>query len=99
MLIAEALVTEHLAACVNRIAGIASTFRWQGQVQHDTEQLLIIKTTRERFQALRERILALHPYELPEVLAVDIAGAHGPFLEWIAASTTPGASQAGASRT
>ena len=92
MLIAEALVSERLAACVNRIPGIASTYRWKGQVQHDTENLLVIKTTRDRFDALRERILALHQYELPEVLAVDIAAGHAPYLDWIAAQTLPDAS-------
>ena len=81
--IATALVEEHLAACVNRIPGIASTYRWQDNVCRDSEQLLLIKTTRERFDALRKRILALHPYELPEVIAVDIASGSAPYLDWI----------------
>lgn len=85
--IATALVEEHLAACVNRIRDIASTYRWQGKVCHDSEQLLLIKSTRERFEALRERILALHPYELPEVIAVDIALGSAEYLEWITAAT------------
>ena len=85
--IAAALVEEHLAACVNRFAGVASTYRWQGKVCRDSEQLLLIKSTRERFEALRMRILELHPYELPEVIAVDIAAGHAPYLEWIAATT------------
>lgn len=89
MLIAETLVAERLAACVNRIPGIASTYRWKGKVQHDTENLLVVKTTRERFEALRARILTLHPYELPEIIAVDIASGHAPCLEWIAAQTLP----------
>ena len=92
MLIAETLVTERLAACVNRIAGVASTYRWKGQIQHDTENLLIIKTTHERFEALRARILTLHPYELPEVIAVDIASGHVPYLDWMAAQTASDAS-------
>ena len=92
MLIAEALVAERLAACVNRIPGIASTYRWKGQIQHDTESLLVIKTTRDRFEAVRERILALHQYELPEVLAIDIAAGHAPYLDWIAAQSAPDAS-------
>lgn len=90
--IADALVGEHLAACVNRIAGIASTYRWKGQVQNDAEVLLLIKSVRPRLEALRERILALHPYELPEVIAVDIALGHVPYLDWIAAQTAPDAS-------
>ena len=85
-------VAERLAACVNRIPGIASTYRWKGQIQHDTESLLVIKTTRDRFEAVRERILALHQYELPEVLAVDIAAGHAPYLDWIAAQSAPDAS-------
>ena len=87
-LIALALVEEHLAACVNRIPGVASTYRWQGSIQRDTEHLLLIKTTQERFAALHERIVALHPYELPEVIAVDIALGHAPYLAWIDATTT-----------
>ncbi len=85
--IAAALVDERLAACVNRIPGIASTYRWQGTVHHDREHLLVIKTANERFQAVRERIVALHPYELPEVIAVDIAHGHAPYLAWIEAET------------
>ena len=85
--IATALVEERLAACVNRVAGVASTYRWQGEVCRDSEVLLLIKTARERFGALRERIVVLHPYELPEVIAVDIAAGHAPYLDWITNST------------
>jgi periplasmic divalent cation tolerance protein len=85
--IASALVEERLAACVNRVPGIASTYRWQGKVDRARECLLLIKTTSERFDALRERIVALHPYELPEVIAVDIALGHAPYLAWIATET------------
>jgi len=85
--IATALVEEHLAACVNRISGVASTYRWQGKICHDNECLLLIKTTRERFDALRERIVELHPYELPEVIAVDIALGLPRYLHWIERQT------------
>jgi len=85
--IAATLVEEHLAACVNRIPGIASTYRWRGKVCRDSEHLLLIKTTRERFEAMRARIVALHPYELPEVIALDIALGPAAYLEWIAAAT------------
>src|SRR5262249_2393743 len=85
--IASALVEEGLAACVNRIGGVASTYRWQGKVCRDSEFLLVIKTAGERFDAVRERIVALHPYELPEVIAVDVAQGHAPYLAWIAAET------------
>jgi periplasmic divalent cation tolerance protein len=85
--IALALVEERLAACVNRLPGIVSTYRWQAEVQRDTEVQLLIKTTRERFDALHDRILALHPYELPEVVAVDIALGTAPYLAWIESET------------
>ncbi len=87
--IATALVEEHLAACVNRIPGVASTYRWQGKICHDSECLLLIKTTRERFDVLRDRILALHPYELPEVIAVDIALGLDRYIDWIESQTQP----------
>lgn len=85
--IAEALVAERLAACVNRLPGIASTYRWQGEVTTDSEQLLLIKTTDARFEALRTRLLALHPYDLPELIAVPIEHAHAAYLEWVREAT------------
>lgn len=85
--IATALVDERLAACVTRIAGVTSTYRWQGRTQHDREVLLLIKTTNERFDAVRERIMVLHPYELPEVIAVDVARGLPAYLDWVARET------------
>jgi periplasmic divalent cation tolerance protein len=85
--IALALVEERLAACVNRLPGVISTYRWQGSVQRDSEVQLVIKTSRDRFDALRDRILALHPYELAEVVAVDIALGSAPYLAWIESET------------
>jgi periplasmic divalent cation tolerance protein len=85
--IASAVVEERLAACVNCLPGVTSTYRWQGKIHRDGEVLLLIKTTRERFDALREHIIALHPYELPEVIAVDIALGHAPYLAWIDTET------------
>lgn len=87
--IAGALIEEHLAACVNRLPGVASTYRWQGKLCHDSEQLLLIKTTHARFDALRERIVELHPYELPEVIALDVAAASAGYLAWIEAQVQP----------
>lgn len=89
--IAAALVEERLAACVNALPGVRSTYRWKGETCRDDEVLLLIKTTRERFEALRARIVALHPYELPAVIAVEVAAGHAPYLDWIASGTTPGA--------
>jgi periplasmic divalent cation tolerance protein len=85
--IATALVEERLAACVNRLPGVVSTYHWKGEVHRDAEMLLLIKTTRERFGALRDRIVTLHPYELPEVIAVDIASGLPAYLAWIESAT------------
>jgi periplasmic divalent cation tolerance protein len=90
--IATALVDERLAACVNRIANVASTYRWQGKVCHDDEILLLIKTTSERFDAVRDRVVALHPYEVPEVIAFAIAAGSLPYLDWIESSVRTGTS-------
>jgi periplasmic divalent cation tolerance protein len=81
--IADALVGERLAACVNRLSGTASTYRWQDRVVTDTETLLLIKTTAAGFEALRTRLLQLHPYEVPEIIAVPIAGGHEAYLAWV----------------
>lgn len=86
--IAGALVAERLAACVNHLPGIASTYRWQGTITTDHEELLLIKTTASRFEALRRRLLALHPYELPELLAVPVERGHGAYLDWVRAAAS-----------
>ena len=85
--IARTLVEESLAACVSRLPGVVSTYRWEGETRIDAELLLLIKTTRARFEALRARIVALHPYELPEIIAVDVALGHEPYLAWVADAT------------
>lgn len=89
--IAEALVDERLAACVNVLPGVESVYRWQDRVERASEVLLIIKTTRDRLQTLTGRVVELHPYELPELVAVDIAGGLPGYLAWIADATRPGA--------
>lgn len=81
--LADALIGESLAACVNRISGIRSTYRWKGEVTTDSEELLLIKTTTSRFEALKERLLALHPYELPELIAVPVERGHTAYLDWV----------------
>ena len=85
--LAEALVGERLAACVNVLPGVRSVYRWQGTVERADEVLLLIKTTRERLDALAARVRALHPYELPELLAVEAAGGLPDYLDWVAAET------------
>jgi periplasmic divalent cation tolerance protein len=85
--IARTLVEERLAACVNRLPGVASTYRWQGEIHEDAEVLLVIKTTRERFDALRDRLAELHSYEVPELIAFEIADGLPAYLEWLARET------------
>ncbi|PYQ48180.1 MAG: divalent-cation tolerance protein CutA [Acidobacteria bacterium] len=82
--IADALVGERLAACVNVVPGLRSTYRWKGAVEREDEVLLLIKTRAERVEEMGARLRALHPYELPEMIVLPIAGGHGPYLDWIA---------------
>jgi periplasmic divalent cation tolerance protein len=88
--IADALVEERLAACVSVLPGMQSTYRWQGAIERSDEVLLLVKTTPVRLAALQARIVALHPYELPELLAVE-AGGLPPYLQWIAREADPSA--------
>lgn len=81
--IAQALVTEHLAACVNILPIAKSIYFWRGQVESATEHLLMVKSTVHAYPAIEARIRALHPYELPEVIAVPIAGGLADYLSWI----------------
>ena len=83
----RALVGESLAACVNVVPGLRSIYRWNDTVQADAEVLMIIKTTAARFPALRERLVAQHPYEVPEVVALPVADGHHAYLEWVATAT------------
>jgi periplasmic divalent cation tolerance protein len=82
--IARAVVEERLAACGNVLPAVRSIYRWQGKVQDEAEVLLILKTQRRRFPELRDRILALHPYEVPEVLALPVEAGSDAYLDWIA---------------
>jgi periplasmic divalent cation tolerance protein len=90
--IAHTVVDEFLAACVNILPGIRSIYRWNDAVQDEPEALMILKTTVDRWPALQERLLALHPYEVPEVVAIPTAGGHDAYFQWVAAGTrTPNA--------
>lgn len=88
--LARALVEEGLAACGNVVPGLRSIYRWQGQVQDEPEALLLLKTQAALFEPLRERVVALHPYECPEVLRLGVEAGHAPYLEWIRASVRAG---------
>jgi periplasmic divalent cation tolerance protein len=80
-------VAERLAACVQVVGPIHSVYRWQGALENATEWLLLVKTTSERFGALRDAVVARHPYDVPEVVAVPIEAGLPEYLGWIAAST------------
>jgi periplasmic divalent cation tolerance protein len=84
--VARVLVDEQLCACVNLVPQIRSIYRWQGAVSDEAETLALIKTTREAEGALRARLVELHPYEVPEVIALAITGGHAAYLEWVAAN-------------
>lgn len=84
--LAGALVSENLAACVNRIPGIESTYTWEGRVEHDAEDLLIVKTRADLFDRLKERVQEIHGYDVPEIIAVPIVEGSESYLEWMGAS-------------
>lgn len=85
--IGRTLVEESLAACVNVVPGLRSIYAWQGAVQDEAEVLMIIKTTAERFPGMKERLVGLHPYELPEVVALSPAAGHDAYFRWVAEAT------------
>ncbi|MEM9383556.1 MAG: divalent-cation tolerance protein CutA [Pseudomonadota bacterium] len=87
--IADALVEEQLAACVNIMPAGISTYRWQGEIARDREVLLLIKTASTRVSALAERIRELHPYELPEVIAVPVLDGLTAYIDWVVAESQP----------
>ena len=80
--LARALVEERLAACVNLVPGLSSTYRWQGKIEQAAECLLIIKGAAE-FEKLRARIKALHPYEIPEIISIPIGQGDEAYLKWL----------------
>jgi len=81
--IASALVEKRLAACVNIVPGVVSIYRWQGKINQDQELLLIIKSTSDAFPAISDCIQSLHPYELPEIIAVPIDTGLPQYLSWL----------------
>jgi periplasmic divalent cation tolerance protein len=85
--IARELVDASLVACVNIVPGLRSIYRWNGAVQADDEVLMILKTPADRLSAARERLVALHPYDVPEVVALPVADGHHPYLQWVIDST------------
>ena len=85
--IAIALVEARLAACVQQIPGMRSTYRWEGRIETASEVLLLIKTTADRLDAVTASVRELHPYELPELLAVEARGGLPAYLDWVIAQS------------
>lgn len=88
--LARALVEEGLAACVNVIPGVTSYYRWKGQLQRDAELLLVIKTRAACLDGLRATLARLHPYDVPELVALKVEDGLAPYLAWLDESTGGG---------
>lgn len=86
--LAHVLVERRQAACVNVIPGLTSIYRWEGKICRDTETLLVIKTRQMRLPVLTRLIKSLHPYSIPEVLAIPVVGGSASYLSWVHNSTT-----------
>ncbi len=86
--IGHALVSERLAACVNVIPGLTSLYRWKGKIEQDRELLCLIKTRKPLLSKLVQRLTALHPYDVPEVIALPIAAGSRPYMDWLLEQTT-----------
>lgn len=86
--LARTLVEERLAACVNVLPAMASTYHWKGAIEQDTEHQVVIKTTAARIDALEARLRELHPYEVPELLVLDVIGGGANYLAWVRESTS-----------
>ena len=81
--IARALVEQRLAACVNILPAVQSVYLWKGKIQQDQERLLIIKSTEQQYSKIEQGIRKLHPYELPEIIAVSITNGLNEYLKWL----------------
>jgi periplasmic divalent cation tolerance protein len=86
--VAKTVVNEKLAACANILPAARSIYRWKGKVEDANEVLVLLKTRHEHFDRIRARILELHPYEVPEVLAIPVEQGYYPYLEWLARETS-----------
>lgn len=82
-IIADSLVKEKLAACVNIVSGLTSIYEWKGKIEKAKEVLLVIKTQKKLFVKLEESIKKLHPYDVPEIIALPITAGNKPYLNWI----------------
>ena len=85
--LARAVVSDQLAACANILSGVRSIYRWKGEICDDEEALLVIKTRASLFERLRARMATLHPYDVPEIIALPLTAGHAPYLDWITRNT------------
>ena len=81
--IARELVERRLAACVNVLPPMTSIYRWRGEVERAEEVLMVVKTTEDRFEAVRDALVKGHSYDVPEVLALEVKAGHAPYLAWL----------------
>jgi periplasmic divalent cation tolerance protein len=86
---AHTLVEARLAACVNVLPGMESVYRWEGQIEHERERQLVIKTSSGRLPALWDRVREMHPYDLPEFIVLPIVDGNDAYLRWVGESTRP----------
>ncbi|KAL1405318.1 hypothetical protein Q8F55_008945 [Vanrija albida] len=89
--LARSLVGARVAACVNRVPGVKSTYRWKGEVVVDDEEVLVVKTTRAAFPALEELVTKEHPYDVPEIIALPIVAGNQAYLDWLRENVGAGA--------
>lgn len=85
--IADSLVTQGVAACVNILAGCTSVYRWEGKLNHTDEVPMFVKTTREAYPRLETALRKLHPYELPEIVALPVSAGLPDYLNWVVQET------------
>ena len=81
--ISRAILTSRLAACVNVISGVQSMYQWKGKIVREKEAMLVMKTTRLRYRKLEQKIKKLHPYEVPEVIAIPLICGSSQYIEWV----------------
>jgi len=85
--LSRAVVEEGLAACGSLVPGLTSVYRWEGEIQEDPEVLLILKTATTSLNRLMDRVEGLHPYDVPEILALPVSDGHPPYLDWVLGAT------------
>ena len=81
--IAQKIVEERLAACVNIVPSIRSIYLWQGKIENEEEQLLIVKTHKSRWKEFESRMKEIHPYDVPEIICFSVEDGYAPYLDWL----------------